>query len=116
MMRKMLNEVLFVYVSNRGHCALGSWCIFWWLYSFCMVRFGLTLGVSALQILFYITLSWYGAPNPVSLVSTNPVSVMRTNTVSVTSEKQQQCLSCQQNRCLSCRQTFVMSTNTVSVM
>ena len=75
-MRKMLNEVLCVYVSNRGHCALGSWCIFWWLYSFCMVRFGLTLGVSALQIRFYITLSWYGAPNPVSLVSTNPVSFM----------------------------------------
>ena len=38
------------------HCALGSVCnLFCWPHCFCIVHFGLMLGVSASQILFYIT-------------------------------------------------------------
>ena len=44
-MRKMLNEVSCVYVTSRVHCALGCY-IFYWPCCFCIVLFGLTLGVS----------------------------------------------------------------------
>ena len=43
-----------VYVIGRVPCALG--CVHILLTLFCIVHFGLTLGVSSLQILFYITL------------------------------------------------------------
>ena len=55
MMKDMLNEVLlYAYINSRVHCAQGCLYIFLTLF-FCILRFGLTLGVSTLQILFYIT-------------------------------------------------------------
>ena len=44
-MRKLLNEVLCVYLISRVHCA----------YCFCIVHFRLMLGVNALHTIFYIT-------------------------------------------------------------
>ena len=53
----MLNEVLScVYVISRVHCALGEVHIYFVHHVFCIMRFRIMLGASALQILFDITL------------------------------------------------------------
>ena len=54
---KDVEQVLWcVYGISRVRCALG--CVYCWPYCFCTVCFGLMLGVSTLQILFYITLPY----------------------------------------------------------